>query len=1459
MINYNDWYRANGIRNTSEFTSPELHPMQELTFPLNSSLHYSSAMGIGDDEDTRLLLGPSPEDPLISKYPTSTFLIEPLTTYVNRDVAGRPVVKLTTVTTEVSKYINSSSRFLRLSQNGPMASTTTNFLLYTYTAFDGIYRYQNTLRSGWNAWYNHYGSMLMTLSESVRHYPLREQFLIIEPPVTLPSLSALNDLRDVIDRSKDSHYLDKISDKYVKMLRTDAERTFVDLWLYFGNGRRHSLFGQLDDKTISKINIVWFVGGKWLCANVGRLNAMVNRPGSKNGTYSEDAMAKNFLAFMFRMVGSISQANNLAAEDDTSLDPVDRITKQDKPVHVLEVDGNKVGDNQVKVGVKTNARSRPKLSDKDALALLQSQLTAIDKEKGDGKATDEDSAEIVQAAIDRDIEQLESISAQRQIEDSYEDRYTPYKPPSDELEYNVYAAVDALATRGALSPKEVARIKGAAGRFKEMKDPYGSGDTIAKQLKIDPEVLKVEPSNLITKKEIKGVRDKSMMSSSITSMEKRYIKEVMHKDVLNAVMHLQRAGYAVNDYKIDKVVDLLNKYDVHTVQVVTPKGATKNVQFTLPKLNKDGSFFVGGVKYRMRPQNADCPIRKVSPMKVAMTAYAGKIFIERTSRTAFNYSLWVVGEIRSVILDSDNPVITDVNYGNVFVQDVKFPRAYSAMAGEFIGFKYRGYQVSFDYAKVTSTFPKEIIDIAKKHRMLPFGTGPKDTLFINMESEVFKYDAVNGLIRQGSFEAFFGLNEAKRPTDYAEFKVLGDDIPLGIAMAYRIGLGNLLATLKSTPRRIVRGGNYELSADEYIVKFQDEALIFDRRDRVTALLMNGFNRYKNDISKMSVYHFDNQEIYGTLLMSNGIHSSKLIDVDTMFDLWIDAITAGLLKENNLPTDMFNLLLVAVDMLTTDYHQDPIDTLYQRCRGNERMAGAIYSELYKAVRSHRGKSTVMAGGLDVNPQAVWYNILNDSATMGVEESNPIHYLKEQEEMILGGTGGRSTRTLTAADRRFHKNAMGVISEATVDSGEVAAKIFRSADPNYDSLRGTARKLDKIQGNIPKLVSTSALLAPQCQYDDPKRINFINIQNSSTTFAKGYTAMPLRTGYDSVLAHRTNLNDIWSTIAEQDGEVESIKNNIITVKYADGSKETSMLGIRHGKWSGKIVPHEVVTALKVGDKVKVGDFIAYNKNFYSPDPLYPDELIYKGAVLATFVLWEADDTYEDSCAITPELAAKLETRFTKDRVIRVAFDYEIRNLVKVNDKVESDDLLCTLFPPLSTSSERYDEVAQNVLGKLSNESPKAHVTGVVEAVDMMYSGDTESMTASLRAMAESYDSALYRRCKQLGEQPYDASVEPNVRVDGNEIGNDSVAITVRISEDVGMGTGDKLVLGNQMKSVAGRVISGVMRTKSGLPIDMTFGAQSPENRVVRSLYHQGTTNRLLVRTGQLMVAAFFGTAE
>jgi hypothetical protein len=127
-------------------------------------------------------------------------------------------------------------------------------------------------------------------------------------------------------------------------------------------------------------------------------------------------------------------------------------------------------------------------------------------------------------------------------------------------------------------------------------------------------------------------------------------------------------------------------------------------------------------------------------------------------------------------------------------------------------------------------------------------------------------------------------------------------------------------------------------------------------------------------------------------------------------------------------------------------------------------------------------------------------------------------------------------------------MGVISEATSDSSDVAINTYTSADPQFRSLRGTTNIYEIGKTGATALLSTSALISVGSENDDPKRVNFSSIQHSHGLACNGYRQSSVRTGYEQVLAQRTS--DLFAYAARFNGKVISKKDKGIVIEYENG---------------------------------------------------------------------------------------------------------------------------------------------------------------------------------------------------------------------------------------------------------------------------------------------------------------------
>ena len=531
----------------------------------------------------------------------------------------------------------------------------------------------------------------------------------------------------------------------------------------------------------------------------------------------------------------------------------------------------------------------------------------------------------------------------------------------------------------------------------------------------------------------------------------------------------------------------------YSIRVNPVEGAACTLRFKLPIVSDDGVYTSAGTRYRLRKQRGDLPIRKISPNTVALTSYYGKIFARRSEKRVNDYGQWIRNSIMAMGLDNENDVVSRIQPSDVFVNDYACPKLFSSIAMSFRGFilnpaRYSRttgrvmFEMNFDAGKREQFFGVEAIAEYEKDGSVLCGTNVKGQFLVMDKNETFYIGENGNLTVYGTIEDMLGLDAEKAPVEFAELKIMGKAIPIGVVLGYELGLEKLTKLLKVTPRRVPAGSRTNLGSHEYALVFSDETLIFSKDDKKASIILAGFNEFHKGIRNYSVYEFDKRGVYLNVLETAGIGVRFLHELDLMYQMFIDPITRELLVEMKEPTDFRGLLLRSCELLMSDQHPHELDPAYMRIKGYERMAGAVYSELVKAIRTHRGMSGKNKASIDLNPYAVWKNIAQDPSVALVSDINPINNLKEVEAVTFGGVGGRNSRSMTKHTRQYHQNDMGTISESTVDSSDVGINIFTSADPQFNSLRGTTNRFDKSKTGPASMLSTSALLAPGVDMDD-----------------------------------------------------------------------------------------------------------------------------------------------------------------------------------------------------------------------------------------------------------------------------------------------------------------------------------------------------------------------------------------
>jgi len=1459
MLLYDTYYRRRSSFKLSQIAQPHKNPLELLELPKTSVLHYigESLTEWGPAEDLYALRSVTNPIQMVSVFEYSPGL----------ELQGNPITKAVNLQTDFMKYLRTHRKYRRLVDVSKMYSMPHIQLVYNYCNIDKRYRYIENKYSDYNAWYNKFATVIKTVNEAASSTN-RQQFLIFDLPQTLPGASNLI-------RAENQA---RLPINLLEIFANTEERVILELWRWISSYRSFSLFNFISPEHYDKINIIFQDSGKWVGFRLDTFNRYRLSTGeeierieqSGQGKVNNKGVDADLLKRMF-LRGLITVLKGTVDEDDTIEQDAQAVEDdEDDAEDLVLVKDAATGQVVVKSASQTKTdldETQNKKQDDQVLEKAQAIEKALDKQaklnqkSDDLILLDEENIEDFTAMIDEDLRVLDKINDQIQKEKTQQSNAPSTTGQAQLSERNKFLPVsyedglmriaEEYAEAGLINATEYARFSRQANSYKSIK--MDNGQTLEEFIQIPKEALEIKPPETLP--QIATVDDKSIIGSTLLEFNRKYNTDILHRDVASMVMNLQHAGVAVTNFKMTREESVLGAHYLYEARLSPIEGEPSTIHFILPEVSRNGDFKINGVKYRFRTQQAvHLPIKKTAPSQVSLTSYYGKLFINRTERKANDYGNWITKTIRAGALEAKT--IFDVEAISVFEPKIKRPRIFTILAQGFSQFKVRTELVKegvihfvLDNHLLIDQLTAAKYDSLIQKNQVPIGFVGKDILVVDGKDQFFVLRNNEALEVLGRIETILGLPVNKAPLEYIEAGISKKEVPVGFMLGLEMGLEQLIALLSPRLRRVSAGTQVRLEDDEYRLIFADETLVFNKNDRAATLILAGFTKFHRSLKQYRLHDFNSPDVYINVLEEHGLPGRIVTSIDSLNKLFVDPITRELLEEMGEPIHFRGLLLRAAEMLIDDH----VPVVKDRIRGYERFAGAVYSELIKAVRAHQFKPSRARQPIDLSPYAVFNSISTDAAKLQVHDINPVEDVKQIDALSFTGTGGRTSLSMTKEVRLFTEAEEGLVSESTVDSGKVAVNNYAATNPKLTSLRGTYEQFDLEKDGIGNLISTAAALSPYALNDDGKRVAFIGIQHGHGIFCKDYTAPIVRTGKESTLAQQTT--EMFAKAAEQDGEVLSVKPEGVLVRYADGREEGYPLGRQFGRSASLTFPFTLVCKVKKGDTFKKGDILTYNEEFFTTDTVAYNTVVWKNAVQATIGLVEVGETYEDASSISVRLAEKLTSKVSEPIPITVRFNQAVHQLVKVGQKVRADDHLCIIEDSVTAGSSIFDEDSIAALRLLKAQTPRADHDGVIERIEVYYNGEIEDMSPSLSEIANASDKQFAKERAALGLKNLSGStLGESYRVNGTPLAIDELVIWVYITTVKPMGVGDKAVISNQLKTVVSEVTSEPLQSESGVLIDAKFGIKSVGNRIVNSVYEMGIDARLMLKATERAIAAY-----
>lgn len=1037
---YDLYVRHFTLFRTSHFNAPYMRDISTITVPKKVTYHYVDTSGV--------MSGPSYSDPLIQAIPGIKSIIhvkellEPEGSPIK--VAGVNVEMLTT------RYRRENRLIRPLTNPDRMERDERGVIIYNYSMLAQQWRYLANYKAVYTRISNLYTTLYRTMNQLLKTSE-RNQFIDLYLPDVIPPAAHLRE------------YSRTLSSSSLKKIRTPEEMLIGDIFKYLGD-MEGSWLSILDKSKADKVNFIVRRNSSWITINLGWLLEI------KEKLNNPRLVQNKFLLLLNKLLDSSAIFDNEETEEERE----EKLKKLEEPTEEVKQEEDDVGD-------LLNVSSGFIINDEESDAGL------IDEEEELKKAEEE----LEELDKLKELSQAEAIVIGDGDEDEYLDNDVSKYDIDGYIRKNqdklpIMAKADELLKKGALTPAAYKRLERASEKFELLANPYDGESSIIDYMTLTEEDLVIKPK-VISDDEV--VVDPEMRESKLDAFQEKYNSKIINKDLVASIAAIQNFPVAITDYKVEDKSTAMSGIEEHTFKVTPAIGQSSTIKMLIPIISPEGTFRYNSNTYRMRNQRADLPIRKISPTEVVLTSYASKCFVQRSELAVFNYERWMGKYLMSEATNVDSTAFTEPNIATVVVYNVRLPWHYNVISKTLAGFTKDKIKYSFDYKRRVKVLNLNDEDLkVEKDGNVIVAKPNKNVLYVmQLDGEVIKIK--DGLEEPFThIETILGTDGLNKPLPAADIKIFGKSIPLGVALSYLMGFEELIKVMRIKVRRALPGERLNLEPYEFEVRFRNETIIFDGRDRRTVLIMSGWRRVRNFIKNYDLVNFNDPEVYIPILERINVNARFVRELDSMNNGFIDPMTLDILKSMGEPTNFLALLIRAVEMIVDNYVPSKIDDpkkqveLTERVRGYERVPGMVYETLYKAMRQY----SVMANRSDskvvVNPVEVLNNVISDP-TVSIENNiNPLHSLREREVITFGGRGGRSKKAMVARTRLYTEEDQGWISEATVDSGDVGIISYMTPNANISTVRGTVRLFDKKKDSTTNLFSSSAQLMPAVDGDD-----------------------------------------------------------------------------------------------------------------------------------------------------------------------------------------------------------------------------------------------------------------------------------------------------------------------------------------------------------------------------------------
>lgn len=347
-----------------------------------------------------------------------------------------------------------------------------------------------------------------------------------------------------------------------------------------------------------------------------------------------------------------------------------------------------------------------------------------------------------------------------------------------------------------------------------------------------------------------------------------------------------------------------------------------------------------------------------------------------------------------------------------------------------------------------------------------------------------------------------------------------------------------------------------------------------------------------------------------------------------------------------------------------------------------------------------------------------------------------------------------------------------------------------------------------------------------------------------------------GFDESIAH---METEFNFKAKKDGKIKKIDGNYVVLEYEDGDTETIPLeSIEKNSAKSIYVPNNTVLmpGLEEGSKIKEGDIVTYNEDFYQTDG---ETLHFTPGPIVNVALHSAPETYEDSTMVSEKLTDRLGAKVVKRYVIKLDKDAKIHEAKTSFDGVKSGEPLMVFESMLG--DEELDEFLNIESSDLNKLEKKVKRGGTITDIKVYRTSNLDEYSSSLQYYLKKIDdymmenedikgNILEEEGSQENKMLYSkkhTKIKSGEKVNGVKLEKEEMMFEYYVETYDSFSKGDKNTNHSALKAINARVLleeEMPIGNETGRQVDVFLSPYSPYKRMTNSVFIAGYLNAALL---------------